>query len=43
VAEAVTAFEALLADQRRLLGPGALQTLATRNNLDWLEQRKSDR
>lgn len=29
--------------QRRVLGPEAPQTLFTRNNLDWLEQRRSDR
>ncbi|NMM35066.1 MAG: ATP-binding protein, partial [Phycicoccus sp.] len=33
VAEAITALEQLLADQRRVLGPDALQTLATRGAL----------
>jgi hypothetical protein len=43
LAEAVTAFEELLADRTRVLGPEAPQTVTTRSNLDWLEQRRSDR
>ena len=41
--EAITAYRQLLADQRRVLGPDAPQTLTTRNNLDWLEQHKLGR
>jgi hypothetical protein len=37
LAEAITAFEQLLADRTRVLGPDAPQTLATRSNLDSLE------
>ena len=41
--EAVTAFERLLTDQMRVLGPDAPNTLITRNNLaHWLERRKSN-
>src|ERR1019366_2553071 len=37
VAQAITAFEQLLADQRRLLGPDHANTLTTRSNLaSWL-------
>ena len=43
LAEAISAFEELLADRTRVLGPDAPQTLTTRSNLDWLEQRRSDR
>src|ERR1019366_1747590 len=39
VAEAITAFEQLLAGQRRLLGPDHANTLTTRSNLaSWLGQ-----
>jgi len=36
VAEAITAYEQLLADQRKVLGPDDPQTLFTRSNLAWL-------